>query len=207
MAGYKELADFDGVFTGTLAGVDEAGRGPWAGPVVAAAVVLDRSKTGALLEVNDSKKLTEKKREKLFDIIIDASVTYSIFQVSNTVIDRINILEATMEAMKNAVAGLKVSPETVIVDGISTPQAPGAKVITVIDGDAKSLSIAAASILAKVYRDRIMREFDSIYPGYGFARHKGYGTAFHMKALDEKGVCPIHRVSYKPVAAIIKKKG
>jgi ribonuclease HII len=206
MSVYEQLKNFDGGYAGMVAGVDEAGRGPWAGPVVAAAVILDRDLAATLTAVNDSKKLTEKKREELFDVVINACKSYSIAEISNTVIDRTNILSATMEAMKNAVNGLKTAPDIVLVDGNSKPDGGGARIVTVVDGDAKSLSIAAASILAKVYRDRLMRNFDRMYPGYGFARHKGYGTQEHMKALSDQGICAIHRVSYKPVKLHINQK-
>jgi ribonuclease HII len=197
---------FDRQYPGMIAGVDEAGRGPWAGPVVAAAVILNPELMETLSGINDSKKLTEKKREALFDIIIESSVTYAITEISHTVIDRINILNATMAAMKGSIEKLSRNPEVILIDGNRLPDAPGFKMKAIIGGDGKSLSIAAASILAKVYRDRIMRNFDRIYPGYGFASHKGYGTKEHMVALAKKGVCDIHRKSYKPVKAVISGK-
>ncbi len=205
---FDSLKSFDMEYAGSgaLAGVDEAGRGPWAGPVVAAAVILNPAMTETLSEINDSKKINEKKREELFDVVINASLAYSIAEVSSLMIDKTDILKATMEAMKNAVKGLKTQPSLVLVDGISKPDTGGIKLETVVDGDAKSLSIAAASILAKVYRDRIMRNFDRQYPAYGFAKHKGYGTAAHIKALKENGVCPIHRMTYKPVKEISNKR-
>jgi ribonuclease HII len=202
---FENLKSFDNAYRGIIAGVDEAGRGPWAGPVVAAAVILDKKKTDTLTGVNDSKKIPEKKREMLFDVIRDACVSYAITEVSNTDIDKSDILSATMLAMANAVKGLNAQPQTVLVDGISKPPIDGVKIETITGGDAKSLSIAAASILAKVYRDRLMRNYDLQYPVYGFKKHKGYGTAVHIKALYEYGVCPIHRLSYKPVAEAVKK--
>jgi ribonuclease HII len=202
----KKLLLFDRQYPGMIAGVDEAGRGPWAGPVVAAAVILNPELAENLAGVDDSKKLTEKMREELFDSIIDSSVTYAITEISHIVIDRVNILNATMAAMKGSIEKLSRHPEMILIDGNRVPDAPGFKMEAVIDGDAKSLSIAAASILAKVYRDRIMRNFDRIYPGYGFASHKGYGTKEHMAALAKKGVCDIHRKSYKPVMAVISGK-
>ncbi|MGD0566468.1 MAG: ribonuclease HII [Candidatus Goldiibacteriota bacterium] len=187
-----------------LAGVDEAGRGPWAGPVVAAAVILDTDKLDTLTRLDDSKKLTEKTREELFDIVISAAVSYSICAVSGKQIDSTDILRATMRAMSSAIKGLGAAPDKVLIDGNTLPAAPGFKMEAVVGGDAKSLCVAAASVLAKVHRDRIMRNFDRIYPGYGFFRHKGYGTREHEEALEKLGVCPIHRISYKPVKKHIR---
>lgn len=202
---YETLRDFDGSYSEIIAGVDEAGRGPWAGPVVAAAVVLDKKKLHTLKDINDSKKIPEKKREILFDIVQDACTAYAIAEVSSFNIDKSDILSATMLAMANAVKGLKLQPQIVLVDGISKPPVEGVKIETIIGGDAKSLSIAAASILAKVHRDRLMRNYDIMYPEYGFKKHKGYGTALHIKALYKFGVCRIHRLSYKPVAVVVEK--
>jgi len=204
MANYEKLTAFDRAYACVLAGVDEAGRGPWAGPVVAAAVVLDPKKLETLKEIDDSKKIPEKKRELLFNIVIDASLSYAICEVSETVIDKENILQATLRAMSNAVEKLTVKPALVLVDGTKCPDLPNFKSEAVVDGDAKSMSIAAASILAKVHRDRIMRNYDRMFPVYGFAKHKGYGTAEHMAALRKYGVCEIHRKSYKPVREIIE---
>lgn len=177
-----------------VAGVDEAGRGPLAGPVCAAAVILPVD-----LEIeglNDSKKLSEKKREKLYDIIIDKAVAYDIQLVDNEVIDEINILQATMLAMTNAVNSLSVKPDFVIIDGNRLPEQLEIPAKAVVKGDAKSMSIAAASILAKVTRDRLMLELAKEYPEYEFERHKGYGTKLHCEKLREFGPCKIHRKTF-----------
>lgn len=204
MKNYDKLKDFDMAYNCVIAGVDEAGRGPWAGPVVAAAVILDPQKLDMLKEIDDSKKIPEKKRELLFNIVIDAAVSYAICEVSETVIDKENILQATLRAMSNAVEKLTVKPALVLVDGTKCPDLENFKSEAVVDGDAKSLSIAAASILAKVHRDRVMRNYDKMYPVYGFAKHKGYGTTAHIAALKKHGVCEIHRKSYKPVRDIME---
>jgi len=175
-----------------VAGIDEVGRGPLAGPVVTCAVVL---KPEVLIEgVNDSKKVSEKNREKLFDIIIDNCISYGIGMANEKVIDEINILNATKQAMKEALSNLKVTPEHLLIDavdlGVNIPYTP------LIKGDAFSISIASASIVAKVTRDRMMVAYDEIYPEYGFARNKGYGTAEHVAALKKYGPCPIHRMSF-----------
>lgn len=178
---------------GCICGVDEAGRGPLAGPVCAAAVILPKD-----LEIpglNDSKKLTDKKRRELYDIIIDQAEAYGIAMATEQEIDEINILQATFLAMERAVAQLPVMPDLVLVDGNREPQLP-MKVKTVIKGDSRSASIAAASVLAKVTRDRLMEELDETYPAYGFAVHKGYGTKRHYEALREHGPCPIHRMTF-----------
>lgn len=181
-----------------VCGVDEAGRGPWAGPVVAAAVVLDEMRIPAGL--NDSKKLTPTKREALFDPILSlARVGVGI--VSAQMIDEINILQATYKAMQKAIAALAVIPTLALVDGNRGPALP-CKIQTIVGGDAKSLSIAAASIIAKVTRDRIMQEYDLTFPAYGFAAHKGYGTAVHAAALATYGPCPIHRFSFSPIRSM-----
>ncbi len=175
-----------------IAGIDEVGRGPLAGPVVTCAMVL---KPDILIEgVNDSKKVSEKNREKLFDVIIDNCISYGIGMSNEKVIDEINILNATKEAMKEAVANLKVVPEHLLIDAVDL----GADIPTtsLIKGDAFSISIAAASIVAKVTRDRLMVAYDEIYPEYGFSRNKGYGTAEHVAALKKYGPCPIHRMSF-----------
>ena len=172
--------------------------------MVAAAVILDRNKTALLTRLDDSKKLSEKTREELYDIVISASVSYCICGISAARIDSTDILSATMLAMSSAITGLKAMADKIIVDGNRLPPAPGFNMEAVVGGDAKSLSIAAASVLAKVHRDRIMRKFDVIYPGYGFSLHKGYGTKIHDEALGRLGICPIHRKSYKPVKKYIK---
>ncbi|MGN0293966.1 MAG: ribonuclease HII [Lachnospiraceae bacterium] len=176
-----------------FAGIDEAGRGPLAGPVVAAAVIMPCDCT--LLYVNDSKKLSAAKREELFDRIMDTAVSVGVGMSSPGRIDEINILQATYEAMREAVSQLEPYPDmlvndAVVIPGISVPQK------AVIKGDAKCYSIAAASIIAKVTRDRIMEQYDSLYPEYGFAGHKGYGSAAHIAALKMYGPCPIHRHSF-----------
>lgn len=177
----------------TICGVDEAGRGPLAGPVCAAAVILPRD-----LEIeglNDSKKLTEKRREALYEVITKEALAYSIAFASEQEIDEINILQATFLAMKRAVEGLEITPDMVLVDGNREPQL-SLPIKTIIKGDSLSANIAAASILAKVTRDRLMLEHDKTYPQYAFALHKGYGTKVHYEALREHGPCPIHRMSF-----------
>ena len=176
-----------------VAGIDEAGRGPLAGPVAAGAVILPADHD--ILYLNDSKKLSAKKREILDDQIREEAVAWAVGLVEPARIDEINILQATYEAMRLAISQLKVSPTVLINDavtipGVDIPQIP------VIKGDAKCISIAAASILAKVTRDRIMEEMDALYPEYGFAGHKGYGTKAHIEAIREHGPCPIHRRSF-----------
>lgn len=176
-----------------IAGIDEAGRGPLAGPVCAAAVILP---DGLAIEgLNDSKKLSDKKRRALYDIIINQAVTYGIALVDEKTIDEINILQATFLAMRQAAEQLKICPALALVDG---NRAPGLSipVQTVVKGDSLSANIAAASILAKVTRDRLMEQLDAEYPQYGFAVHKGYGTKAHYAALREYGPCPIHRMTF-----------
>ena len=176
-----------------IAGVDEAGRGPLAGPVCAAAVILPKD-----LEIpglNDSKKLTEKKRDELYDIIIEKAESYSIAMASEQEIDEINILQATFLAMRRALDGLNLRADLALIDGNRETDF-GLPVKTVIKGDSLSANIAAASILAKVTRDRLMEQYDEKYPQYGFAVHKGYGTKRHYAALDEHGQSPIHRKSF-----------
>lgn len=177
----------------TICGIDEAGRGPLAGPVCAAAVILPRE-----LEIpglNDSKKLTDKKRRELYDVIVEQAVSYGIAFANEQEIDEINILQATFLAMERAAAQLTVKPDLALVDGNREPHLD-IPVKTVVKGDSLSASIAAASILAKVTRDRLMEELDGTYPAYGFAVHKGYGTKKHYEALREFGPCPIHRQSF-----------
>jgi ribonuclease HII len=183
-----------------VCGIDEAGRGPWAGPVVAAAVILDSSCIP--LGLNDSKKLSEARREALFNPIM-AAADVGVGIVSAARIDEINILKATYEAMALALAHLRVRPDVALVDGNRAPPL-SCTVETIIGGDGKSLSIAAASIIAKVTRDRIMVELDERLPGYGFASHKGYGTAQHQAALAQHGVTKEHRKSYAPIAALLQ---
>ena len=176
-----------------ICGVDEAGRGPLAGPVFAAAVILPEDYE--IDGVNDSKKLSEKKREKLFDEIIEHALAYSIKSCDNFTIDDINILAATMQTMKNAVDSLTIKPDIVFVDDNRLPELD-IPAEYVIHGDAVSASIAAASILAKVSRDRFMYEMDKKYPEYDFAKHKGYGTKLHYEKLREFGPCEIHRLTF-----------
>ncbi len=176
-----------------ICGVDEAGRGPLAGPVCAAAVILPKDL--AIEGLNDSKKLTEKKREALYDVITEKAVAYGIAFASEREIDEINILQATFLAMRRAVEALQITPDMVLVDGNREPELE-LPVKTIVKGDSLSANIAAASILAKVTRDRLMIEYDAKYPQYGFAVHKGYGTKAHYAALTEHGMCPIHRRTF-----------
>lgn len=177
-----------------VCGVDEAGRGPLCGPVCAASVILpiDCEIEG----LNDSKKLSEKKREALFDVICQKALAYSIEFVDNNVIDEINILEATMMCMTNAVKSLSISADYALIDGNKIPKMLDIPAESVVKGDAKSMSIAAASILAKVSRDRLMMQYDEKYPQYNFKKHKGYGTKAHYEAIIEFGPCEIHRKSF-----------
>ena len=181
-----------------VCGVDEAGRGPWAGPVTAAAVILDP--VCLPNGINDSKKLNKVARERLFDEIMAVAVASCVVMVDAPTIDEINILEATHLAMAQAVAGLHLVPSLALIDGNRAPKL-ACPAITIVKGDALSLSIGAASILAKVARDNFMAQADLDYPGYGFARHKGYGVPEHMAALAKLGPCPLHRMSFKPVAS------
>ena len=178
---------------GIIAGIDEAGRGPLAGPVVAAAVILP--KDHPILYVNDSKQLSEKKREQLFEEIMKEAPAVGVGMASEKVIDEINILQATYEAMRQAVSKLKIRPAGTLNDAVTIPDLD-LRQVSIIKGDAKSASIAAASIIAKVTRDRIMKEYDSLYPEYGFAHHKGYGSQEHIEALKKYGPCPIHRLTF-----------
>lgn len=176
-----------------ICGIDEAGRGPLAGPVFAAAVILE---SGTVIEgLNDSKKLTEKRREQLFDIIQDKAISYGIAWSDEKEIDEINILNATFLAMKRAVEKLSFVPDLALVDGNREPHT-GIKEITVVKGDGKSMSIAAASVLAKVSRDRFMLEKAKEYPQYMFEKHKGYGTKLHYEKIFEHGISPIHRKTF-----------
>ena len=176
-----------------ICGIDEAGRGPLAGPVVAGAVILPKG--SRILYINDSKKLSEKKREELFDVISREAVSVGIGIVSAQRIDEINILQATYEAMRQAIQKLSVQPDILLNDAVTIPGVEIAQV-PIIKGDAKSLSIACASIIAKVTRDRLMEEYDKILPEYGFASHKGYGSREHMEAIQAYGPSPIHRQSF-----------
>ncbi len=182
---------------GLIAGVDEAGRGPLAGPVVAAAVILDDRLPIAGLA--DSKKLTALQRERLFDQILARALCCSIAQASVEEIDSVNILQATLLAMRRAVQGLRLKPGLVLVDGNQLPLLD-VRAEAIVKGDSKVAEISAASIVAKVHRDRLCVEYDAQYPCYGFARHKGYGTAAHLSALREFGPCPQHRRTFGPVA-------
>jgi ribonuclease HII len=181
----------------SIAGVDEAGRGPLAGPVVAAAVILHRDVF--IPDIDDSKKLSESRRESLYEEIRQKAVGYGVGIISREIIDQINILRASLEAMKLAVLRLPVRPDVLLVDGLHRPDVD-LPVETLPHGDSLSLSVAAASIIAKVTRDRIMREFDKIYPQYDFGRNKGYPTAGHLSALSKFGPCDIHRRSFGPVS-------
>lgn len=176
-----------------IAGIDEVGRGPLAGPVVTAAVIL---KENDLIEgINDSKKLSAAKRKSLYDIIIDRAISYAFGVVSSEEIDSINILQATYKAMRQALASLNVKPDFVLADAVTIPDID-IKQQGIIKGDAKSISIGAASIIAKVYRDRMMDEYAKIYPEYGFEQNKGYGSQSHIEAIKKYGPCPIHRKTF-----------
>lgn len=188
----------------SIAGIDEAGRGPLAGPVVVACVVMPRD---SMIEgVNDSKKVSEKKREKLYDEITQEAIAYGVGIIPQEEIDRINILNATKEGLTLAIKEMEKDlkekqrsfekPEIILVDALTKIDTDHIPYRSIIKGDAKSYSIAAASIIAKVTRDRIMREWDEVYPMYGFAKHKGYGTASHIAAIKEYGLCPLHRRSF-----------
>ncbi len=178
----------------TIAGIDEAGRGPLAGPVVVAGVIMPKD---SMIEgVNDSKKVSEKKREKLYDLILEEAISYSVAVIGQDCIDDINILNATKQGVSTVVEELDVKPDLILVDALTHINTKGIPYDSIIKGDAKCYCIAAASILAKVTRDRIMRQWDEIYPQYGFAKHKGYGTAAHIAAIKEYGLCSIHRRSF-----------
>ena len=178
-----------------IAGVDEVGRGPLAGPVVCAAVIMPLDEASLVIGVDDSKKLSEKKREQLAEEIKQKALAYTVVEISEKIIDEINILEATKLGMKQAIESLEIPPETVLTDGnmtidIAFPQT------SVIHGDALSYSIGAASIVAKVHRDKLMDEFAKTYPQYAFDKNKGYGTAAHIQGIKEHGLCPIHRRTF-----------
>lgn len=189
------MLDYENKYKGKLiAGIDEAGRGPLAGPVVCACVIMPLDEDKLIDGINDSKKLTEKKREELYDKIIERAIAYSIVEVDERTIDRINILNATKHGMKRALDGLKVKPDIVLIDAVKIdtdlPQD------NIIKGDAKSYNIASASILAKVYRDRLMKKLSVKYPQYNFAKHKGYGTKEHIENLKKYGKCELHRETF-----------
>ncbi|NBH35849.1 ribonuclease HII [Clostridiaceae bacterium] len=191
----EQMRDYERKYASysAICGIDEAGRGPFAGPVVAGAVILPPD--CEILYLNDSKKLSEKRREELFLEIQKKAVAWSVGVMEPQDIDRMNILQATYEAMRRAIAGLETEPDLLLNDAVTIP---GLEVfqVNIIKGDAKSVSIAAASIVAKVTRDHLMKEYDSKYPEYGFAKHKGYGTGEHIAALLKYGPCPIHRKTF-----------
>ena len=177
-----------------ICGIDEAGRGPLAGPVVVASVIMPKD---SMIEgVNDSKKVSEKKREKLYEEIIENAISYSVGIVDQKEIDRVNILNATKAGLTESIKGLKVKPDIILVDALTGIDTCGIPYRSIVKGDAKCYSIAAASIIAKVTRDRIMRQWHEIYPQYNFIQHKGYGTAAHIAAIKEYGLCPLHRLSF-----------
>lgn len=184
----KEYAAFE-----HIAGIDEVGRGPLAGPVVAGVVILP--KDCSILYINDSKKLSEKKREELYEVITREAVAYATAAVAPERIDEINILQATYEAMREAIKKLSVLPDILLNDAVTIPGV-SIRQVPIIKGDAKSITIGAASIVAKVTRDRMMEEYDKLYPQYGFASNKGYGSSEHIQALKKYGKCPIHRESF-----------
>lgn len=177
-----------------IAGIDEAGRGPLAGPVVVGCVIMPED---SIIEgVNDSKKISEKKREKLYDEIIENAISWSVAIIGWNEIDEINILNATKKGVTECINNLQIKPELILVDALKGIDTCNIPYVSMVKGDAKCYSISAASIVAKVTRDRIMREWDEVYPQYGFAKHKGYGTKAHIEALKEYGPCPIHRKSF-----------
>lgn len=191
----KEMSKYEEEYASCeyICGIDEVGRGPLAGPVVAGAVILPKDET--ILYLNDSKKLSEKKRELLYDEIMEKAVATGIGMASPQRIDEINILQATYEAMRQAIANLKIRPDVLLNDAVTIPEVDIMQV-PIIKGDAKSVSIAAASIIAKVTRDRLMKEYDGVFPGYDFASNKGYGTKAHIQGLKELGPCAIHRRTF-----------
>lgn len=177
-----------------ICGIDEAGRGPLAGPVVVASVIMPKD---SMIEgVNDSKKVSEKKREKLYDIILEEAISYGIGIIYQDEIDEINILQATKKGVTTAIKQMDIKPDLILVDALTGIDTLNIPYQSIIKGDAKCYAISAASIIAKVTRDRIMREWDKIYPQYGFSSHKGYGTAKHIAAIKEYGPCPLHRKSF-----------
>lgn len=198
-------------FNGLVVGIDEAGRGPWAGPVVAGAVVIvDKNLSDELLNgLDDSKKLSATKREKLYQCLLKeqdlGKIHIGIGQATCREIDELNILQATFLAMQRAAKELSILPPFAIIDGNQKPKIFPCEVKTVIKGDAKSLSISAASIVAKVYRDRLMQNLAKEYPNYAFEKNAGYGTALHISALKQYGITPEHRLSYKPIKQLLEK--
>ena len=177
-----------------ICGIDEAGRGPLAGPVVVASVIMPKD---SIIEgINDSKKVSEKKREKLYDLILEQAISYGVGIIGQDEIDDINILNATKKGLTNSLKELTQRPDLILVDALTHIETLGIPYESIIKGDAKCYSISAASIIAKVTRDRIMREWDKIYPQYGFATHKGYGTSAHINAIKEYGPCPLHRKTF-----------
>ncbi len=177
-----------------ICGIDEAGRGPLAGPVVVASVIMPEN---SMIEgVNDSKKVSEKKREKLYDLILEEAISYGVGIIGQDEIDDINILNATKKGLTVSLKELTQKPDLIIVDALTNIDTLGTPYESIIKGDAKCYSISAASIIAKVTRDRIMREWDKVYPQYGFAQHKGYGTSAHISSIKEYGPCPLHRKTF-----------
>lgn len=200
---WRRLARAESAIAGArtaVAGVDEAGRGPLAGPVVAAAVVLDRELRWD--GIDDSKQLDAETRERLYARVLEGARAFGWSVIGSRAIDRMNIRRASLEAMRRAVARLGLEPELVLIDGVDAVPGLRCEQRPVVDADATLLSVAAASVVAKVVRDRIMERLDRVWPAYGFARHKGYGTPEHLAALDRHGPCPIHRFSYAPVVEL-----
>jgi len=189
-----EMSLYDNPNIQYICGIDEAGRGPLAGPVVVGAVIMP--KDSFIEGVNDSKKVSEKKREKLYDLITEEAISYGVGIVDQNEIDEVNILNATKHAVTMAIEKLNVKPDLILVDALTNIDTKGIPYRSIIKGDAKEYSIAAASIIAKVTRDRMMYEWDQVFPQYGFAKHKGYGTAAHIAALKENGPCLLHRKSF-----------
>lgn len=199
---YRYEYEFQAAGKNCIAGVDEAGRGPLAGPVVVAAVILP---IGLFIpKINDSKKLSPKSRDELYDLILREAVAVESAVIDAAVIDRINIYQATINGMYDALFALTPQPDQVLIDAVPLKKLPMPS-LPLIKGDAKSASIAAASIVAKVERDRMMNAYDKEYPEYGFAQHKGYGTAQHIEALEKYGPCPIHRRSFEPVKSLVQR--
>lgn len=186
-----------------IAGVDEAGRGPLAGPLVVAAVILDPARP--IIGLADSKVLSAARRDVLFEQILERALDWSIVVIQRSEIDRLNILRATLAGMRDALWQLKTRPDRALIDGKQTPPDPPCPTAAIIDGDASEISIGAASIVAKVSRDRLLVELDRIHPGYGFARHKGYGTREHLAALQLLGPCAEHRRSFAPVRRLLER--
>ncbi len=194
--------ELENSFNGIIAGVDEAGRGPLAGPVVACALILNKSKIPDGLD--DSKKLSKKKRDYLFNLLID-NHNFGLGIIQESIIDQVNILQATILAMKQAISNLYTKPDVVLVDGNRGFEFEGSRIIHVVKGDSKSLTIAGASIVAKVTRDKIMEEIDAEFPQYNWLKNAGYGTKEHMEAIEKYGVCKYHRTSFEPVKSMLIK--